>query len=321
MTKKIQHCCYTCHKVFNDGDDLRSHVQYFQVRHFALPPWIAALMSTTQYEIQELLARLIEVQAHLPPSNLDNISSDDSDNEDTGTDLDAARGNHRHRCPDPKRLRRESFKEKQGLEIHYQKHVKCLEICACGNIFTNVRAFIRHKCKSSTAKTPKERIKHWRSVSRQKMVVLEKQRAPTGLSVSNRKRMLAETEPLPNPPSKRPRVSDSHTLSQANGCHEAVYLYDPSTLSPSLPGRIGGTPTVSNPLPAPQAFVAGGAAVPSFVPESITAPIFWDNTIPPFPIPQPPDASCFPPNTTFSRNTEAHQLDTSSYYTLPGSAD
>lgn len=196
-------------------------------------------------------------------------------------------------------------------------------MCAYGTILTNVWAFIRHKCKSETGKASREKNKHWQSISRQKMAALEKQRAPTGLSVSKRKRILAETEHLPNPPSKQPQVSDSQTLSQANGSHKAVYLYDPTILSPSLPGRLGATVTVSNPLPTPQASVsvADEVAAPSFVPESMTAPIFWDQTIPPCPISQPANALCFPSNTTFSRNTEADQLNTSSYYTLPGPAD
>lgn len=55
-------------------------------------------------------------------------------------------------------------------------------------------------------------------------------------------------------------------------------------------------------LPRP---LTSNARPASFAPESMTAPVFCDHTIPPFPIMQPPDTSCFPSSTTFSRNVKA----------------
>lgn len=81
--------------------------------------------------------------------------------------------------------------------------------------------------------------------------LLEQQLPPAGPPASSKKRVLADSELLPNLPPKRPRLSDPHPpLNQANGSHGAVYL---STLPSSLPDRVGGSVTVSNPLPTPQA--------------------------------------------------------------------
>lgn len=153
-------------------------------------------------------------------------------------------------------------------------------------------------------------------------VALKKQQGLAGRHSGTSKRGLVDTEPLPNSSSKRRQMSAPHTLDQANGSDEAVYLYDLPTLPSSIAGRAGGN-TVSNPLPAPLGSVSfsDGVAAPSFAPESMTAPIVWDHTIPPFPITHPPDALFLSSNIPFSGDSEAHPLDTSSYYPLPRPGD
>jgi hypothetical protein len=135
--------------------------------------------------MQQLLARQLEVQAHLPPTTEDGESDDDDDEDDdedyeiddddcitsyrsaSSEGLGGGSGQGRHRCPYPKCSRNTPFKSRRALTVHHQKRmfplnpvtlkrplmmtidIRCHEICVfCRETFTRVRKYVRHNCKS-----------------------------------------------------------------------------------------------------------------------------------------------------------------------------
>lgn len=89
-------------------------------------------------ETQQLLARQLEVEAHLPRLNSEDQESDededydeddDEDNDDgdlssSNVALDGrndAKNQAGHQCPYPKCRRKKPFKTKQTLVVHFQK--------------------------------------------------------------------------------------------------------------------------------------------------------------------------------------------------------
>ncbi|PVI02630.1 hypothetical protein DM02DRAFT_653294 [Periconia macrospinosa] len=135
--------CQICFKPFGTIQALRDHIGDFQAR---------------QLEIQQLTARMLEAQAHLP--SLENqhhaICNDDgggtdNDEDDDGGD-DAGSGDHpRLQCPYPACDREKLFNRRQGLLRHFQSHVQCYETCVfCRTSFNRVRLFLIHQCKAKT---------------------------------------------------------------------------------------------------------------------------------------------------------------------------
>ncbi|KAK1658514.1 hypothetical protein BDP55DRAFT_637745 [Colletotrichum godetiae] len=132
--------CQTCFAVFDKHQTLRDHVDAYQ------------------REAHALMARLREVQAHLPPLDEQNqachgsLNEDDrdfDDNDDEDTDRDDFADLDGLICPYPTCDRKEAFKTKQAQIRHYETHVPCYEICVfCRDSFVQVRKYIAHICKA-----------------------------------------------------------------------------------------------------------------------------------------------------------------------------
>lgn len=133
--------CQTCFKPFDTGQALRDHIGDFQVSTGKLADVHANELQ--QLEVQQLMARLLEAQAHLP--SLDNqyhAVSDDGKNDDSGnyggddssTDNDEDDGGSgdcslgwedpaRLQCPYPVCNRKRQFNRRQDLVRHYQLRI------------------------------------------------------------------------------------------------------------------------------------------------------------------------------------------------------
>ncbi|KAF2182596.1 hypothetical protein K469DRAFT_752085 [Zopfia rhizophila CBS 207.26] len=158
--------CQTCFEPFDTSRALRNHVGDFQL------------------EVQRLMARMLEAQAHLPlldnqyhaasdcngeacDGNNDDGGDDcvtDNDEDDDGDDDDAGSGDcslgledhARLQCPYPGCDRKKQFKRRQDLVRHYQSHIRCYEICViCRDSFSRVRPFLRHQCIRKNRKNDK----------------------------------------------------------------------------------------------------------------------------------------------------------------------
>lgn len=147
--------------------------------------------------MQHLLARQLEVVAHLPQRHTEDNSTDeeedgeddDNDEDDDGSDYDdddedddtgpggvgSSKGGRLYQCPHPKCRRRRRFRTRRTLTVHYQTRislqfpvqsgsnvaftdVKCYEICVfCRDSFSRVRKYIRHKCSVKKERRSKNR--------------------------------------------------------------------------------------------------------------------------------------------------------------------
>ncbi|KAL6240425.1 hypothetical protein RBB50_012626 [Rhinocladiella similis] len=155
------------------NEQLRCHVCY---RHFSTTKALSDHVSSYQLEAQQLIARLLEIQAHLPRLHKndaddadDNDSSsydDDDDDDDENDGGDDNNGNEvvdvsppgsaldhsekdrtKRQCPYPNCHRKMRFKRRNDLVRHYETHIRCYEICVfCRDTFTWLRKYIRHKC-------------------------------------------------------------------------------------------------------------------------------------------------------------------------------
>ncbi|PVH90667.1 hypothetical protein DM02DRAFT_678465, partial [Periconia macrospinosa] len=159
--------CQICFKPFGTNRALREHIGDFQL------------------EAQQLTARLLEAQAHLPSldsqhhavsncnmeachSDNDGSSDDggaDNDQDDDGDENDASSGDcvpgwEDHtglQCPYP--VCKKRFKKRQGLVRHFQLHLPCYEICVyCRDSFHRVRPFLRHQCIAKTRGDDKAKV-------------------------------------------------------------------------------------------------------------------------------------------------------------------
>lgn len=139
--------CQTCFEPFDTSQALRNHIGDFQVSIGKLPDIHANELQ--QLEVQQLVVRMLEAQAHLP--SLDNqyhAVSDDGNNDDSGDDGstdndedDDGSGDcsleledpARLQCPYPVCNRKRQFNRRQDLMRHYQLRISpyTLEKAVC----------------------------------------------------------------------------------------------------------------------------------------------------------------------------------------------
>lgn len=342
--KRVGGQCQICFEQFATSKALRDHVGHFQL------------------ETQQLLARLLEVQAHLPQTDTEDSGSDEDDgDEDEDEDEVEDDGNKpngdsamgygvgsstasrpgrdqiRHQCPYPNCCRKTAFKTRRDLAVHYQKHVRCNEICVfCRTSFMRVRKYIRHKCQTRQKKQKskdfyrKERRTQLRNFTNRKLDTMLAQQASLlqGREETSKRHITDTACSDPSQAQKRSKTIGNdakHTLpmqGQLPGNIPLSSLADmyPATSIPFEPTQLASPPDpFNNPAMSSNhasnqgfsfSFPHNVDTSSNFTPGGMIAPIFHGVTIPPFYHMQQPGIFPLVSDIAPGRYSEAHQLET-----------